>query len=247
MGFKYELHTHNKISSRCGGFTPEELVCSFLEQGYTGVAVTDHFFNGNTAAPGKEYPWKYRVEKYCESYELVKIEGDKRGLDIMFGFEYTVPHSSQQVNSNAGCDFLVFGVDKEWLIQHGGDVETEQTNAYLNRVREAGGTVIQAHPFRLARGYMNHICLFPDCVDGIEVLNGNPNTLGVPNEMARLYAEHYGKFMTAGSDIHDNHCQTLCVTELDERARDERDLMRIIKEGKQKIYTAPNLKFVPRV
>jgi len=244
MGYKYELHTHNKIASRCGGFTPEELVTTFVDQGYTGIAVTDHFFNGNTAAPGKEFPWKYRVEKYCESYELVKKEGDKRGLDVFFGFEYTSP-SFHSLDHHAGTDFLVFGIDKEWLIQNGGDVAEVSTSEYLNRCRKAGGTVIQAHPFRLAKEYMNHISLFPDCVDGVEVLNGNPNTLGIPNELAKAYAEKMGFFMTAGTDIHHNHTANLCVTELNRRVKDEFDLINALKEGKQKLYVTPNLKYVP--
>lgn len=246
MGHKYEMHLHHSMGSKCSKFTAEEIVTTFLDQGYTGVAVTDHFFNGNTAAPGKEFEWKYRVEKYCESYEAVKKEGDKRGLDVFFGFEYTVPYGGLALNSNSGTDFLVFGIDKEWLIQNGGDVAEVSTNEYLNRCRQAGGTVIQAHPFRLARGYMNHMSLFPDCVDGIEVLNGNPNTLGAPNDMANFYAEQYGFFKSAGSDIHDNHCAQLCVTELDKRVKDEFELMNELKGGNQKLYLLPNLKYVPR-
>ena len=146
----------------------------------------------------------------------------------------------------SGTDFLVFGIDKEWLIQNGGDVAEVSTNEYLNRCRQAGGIVIQAHPFRLARGYMNHISLFPDCVDGIEVLNGNPNTLGIPNDLAKTYAESMGFFMTAGSDIHDNHSANLCVTELDRKVKDELDLTRALREGNQKLYVTPNLRYVPR-
>ena len=240
MGYKYELHTHNRIGSKCGAFTPEELVETFLGQGYTGICTTDHFFNGNTAAPGPEHEWKYRVEKFCEGYEKVKVEGDKRGLDVFFGFEYTVPHKGSDVNSNAGCDFLVFGIDMEWLINNGGDVATVSTNEYLNRCRAAGGTVIQAHPFRLAAGYMNHMCLFPQCVDGVEVLNGNPNTMGAPNKMAEHYADYYGFFKTAGTDIHSADKPLLAVTELPDRALDVFHMMRQLREGKQKLYFKKN-------
>ena len=47
MAYKYEMHTHNNISSQCGRFTPRELVETFAQQGYAGIFTTDHFFNGN--------------------------------------------------------------------------------------------------------------------------------------------------------------------------------------------------------
>ena len=52
MGYKYEMHTHDRIGSKCGSFTPEQLVDTFLSHGYTGIFSTNHFFCGNTAAPG---------------------------------------------------------------------------------------------------------------------------------------------------------------------------------------------------
>lgn len=238
MGYKYELHTHNAVSSKCGRFTPEQIVDYFVKQEYTGICTTDHFINGNTTAPGKEEPWKYRIEKFCEGYERTKAVGDKKGLDVFFGFEYTVPYRGAVANSDSGCDFLVFGIDGNWLTDNGGDVETCSTNEYLNRCRKAGGTVIQAHPFRLERSYMNHICLFPDCVDGVETLNASPNTLE-SNYLARAYADYYGFFHTAGSDIHWVDRDMLGVTELPEKAHDIRDMMRMLKEKRHKIYLSP--------
>ena len=241
MGFKYEMHTHNNISSKCGRFTPKELVETFVSQGYTGIFTTDHFFNGNTSAPGSDEPWKYRLEKYCDGYRAVKKEGEKQGLDVFFGLEYTVPHTNR-INTDAGCDFIVIGVDENWLQQNGGDVETCSTNQYLNRIRAAGGVVIQAHPFRLSHSYMDHICLFPDCVDGGEVLNTSPTTLPL-NTMATVYADYYGFFHTAGSDIHWNDRELLGVTELPERAVDEHHFAEMLKQRRQKLYISPNQMF----
>ncbi len=243
MGYKYELHTHNCISSKCGRFSPAELVETFLEQGYAGIFTTDHFFNGNTSAPGGEYEWKYRLEKFCDGYRAVKKEGDKRGLDVFFGLEYTVPHKYDGgFNTNAGCDFLVTGIDEKWLENYGGDVETCPTNAYLNRIRSAGGIVIQAHPYRLNHDYMDHICLFPDCVDGVEVINTSPTTLPL-TALAKAYAGYYGFFETAGSDIHWNDRELLGVTELPEKAADEKQFAQMLKARRHSIYIKPNLRY----
>lgn len=240
MGYKYEMHTHNRLGSACGSFTPEQLVETFVSQGYTGIFTTDHFFNGNTAIRMAGEPWKYRVEAFCDAYRAVKKEGDKRGLDVLFGFEYTVPCNKREPNSNAGCDFLVYGVDEQWIVDHGGDVAECPTNTYLNRVRSSGGVVIQAHPYRLEDRYMNHICLFPECVDGVEVLNTSPNTLE-SNVLARVYADYYGFFHTAGSDIHGNDRMLLGVTEMPERAKDEKHFVELLRQRRQKLYAIPNV------
>lgn len=239
MAYKYEMHTHNSISSKCGRFTPRELVETFAQQGYAGIFTTDHFFNGNIRFDMKNEPWKYRLEKYCEGFHAVKAEGDKCGLDVFFGLEYSVQASYP--NNNAGCDFLVYGIDEKWLEQNGGDVETCPTNEYLNRIRSAGGVVVQAHPFRMSRDYMEHICLFPDCVDGVEVLNTSPSTLPL-NTLASVYADHFGFFHTAGSDIHWGDRELLGVTEVPEKAVSDKHFLQMLRQRRQKLYIKPNLK-----
>ena len=58
----------------------------YKEIGYTGLIVTDHFFNGNCAVP-KDLPWKERIDMYYAGYEDAKAEGDKIGLQVFFGLE----------------------------------------------------------------------------------------------------------------------------------------------------------------
>mgnify|MGYP000842334657 CR=1 FL=1 len=46
--YKYELHCHTAKVSACSRMGAEELVELYLENGYDGIFVTDHFLNGNT-------------------------------------------------------------------------------------------------------------------------------------------------------------------------------------------------------
>ena len=55
--------------------------------------------------------------------------------------------------------------------------------------------VVQAHPFRDKMTVID-----PTPIFGIEVYNGGTDNFR--NEMAKIYAEHYGKAMTSGSDCH---------------------------------------------
>ena len=69
-------------------------------------------------------------------------------------------------------------------------------NRYL---AEAGALVIQAHPFREA-AYIDHIRLFPRQVYGVETYNACRTPF--ENDMAALYAKHYGLPAFSGTDNH---------------------------------------------
>ena len=68
-------------------------------------------------------------------------------------------------------------------------------------VKEAGGCVIQAHPFR-QRYYISRLVLSAGCVDGIEAVNGSHEDVSF-DALANQYAKKIGKPVIAGSDIHD--------------------------------------------
>ena len=108
-------------------------------------------------------------------------------------------------------------------------------------VSQAGGLMIQAHPFRL-RGYIQAIHLHPREVHGIEVYNGG-NTPD-QNELALAYAKAYDFPMTSGSDIHnitfalENKIEgkmNLGGMEFDEPLNNIEDYIRLIKEKKGRI------------
>ena len=158
MLYKYETHCHTSQVSRCAKSTGAEMARKYKEIGYTGIIVTDHFFNGNCAVP-KDLPWKERIDMYYAGYEDAKAEGDKIGLQVFFGLEWTYH----------GIDFLTFGVGKEFLYAHP-EIETMQPAPYIDLVHEAGGYVIHAHPFREAH-YIHEFILAPYQEDAVEVYN----------------------------------------------------------------------------
>ena len=46
--YKYELHMHTKEGSACGKTSGADMVDFYIENGYAGMVVTDHFYHGNT-------------------------------------------------------------------------------------------------------------------------------------------------------------------------------------------------------
>ena len=186
--FLTETHLHTAEGSACASATGAQQAEQYKALGYDTIIVTDHFMNGNTAVD-RSLPWNEQVEQYCLGYENAKKRGDEIGLTVLFGIEYCWEAS----------DFLVYGVDKEWLLERP-DTMSIDVKEFCDRVHASGGCIVQAHPFREA-GYISDIKLLPWHSDGVEVYNCG-NGKEVFNDRARWYAEQYGKPMTAGSDCH---------------------------------------------
>ena len=49
MAYRYETHLHTRQGSACGTSSGAEHARHYLDAGYQGIFVTDHFFRGNTA------------------------------------------------------------------------------------------------------------------------------------------------------------------------------------------------------
>ena len=198
MGKKYlyETHLHTAQGSACSRVRAAQMAQRYHAAGYTGIVITDHFFGGNTAIDRK-LPWEQWVEEFCKGYEDAKAEGDKLGLQVFFGWE----------SGYSGTEFLVFGLDKEWLLAHPQirDCSIEEQYAL---VHAAGGIVIHAHPFRV-EPYIKEIRLFPEHVDAVEAINATHSSLWSGshknpgwNEQALAYAKEHDLPITSGSDQH---------------------------------------------
>ena len=151
--------------------------------------MTDHFCNGHTAV-SRRLPWKEWVKQFCRGYEEARNEGEKRGFDVFFGWEETFDSCD---------DYLVYGLDKEWLLEHPEARKWTRGEQY-RAVRAGGGCVVQAHPFR-QHYWIKRVILSSGCVDGVEAANlGNSDQSY--DALAMRYAQRLGLPATAGSDIH---------------------------------------------
>lgn len=219
--FRYETHLHTGLTSACSRFTPQEIVDKYTRLGYAGVFVTDHFLNGNTTVP-QELSWERRISRFCEGYRFVKKAAEGM-LDVFFGFEY----------SYHGTDFLVYGLEEDWLLAHP-EIMEMRVSEFCPFARSEGGLVIQAHPYRAAH-YIDHIRLFPAVVDGIEVINaaGDERT----NRLAGILANAYNLAATAGSDIHRKEQAVLAGVEFGEKLVSAQDYAERIIKGDGSVFT----------
>ncbi len=222
--YLYELHTHTAECSKCASICAEDLVKFYHEQGFDGICITDHFLNGNTTIP-QCYSYKERIKRFTTGYNRAKEMGDQLGIQVFFGWEY----------GHGGMDLLTYGLDIDWLLDnpHIMDISIGE---YCNLVRDSGGYIVHAHPFREA-SYIDHIRLFPRHVDAVEAFNARRSDF--ENDMAKHYARSYDLPMMAGSDNHWGHQPRLGAMAFNKKQTDITELIKNIIDGKGKIKNIP--------
>ena len=187
MSVLYETHLHTAESSRCGRTPAREYVPYYLDQGYRGIVVTDHFTGNPSYVPDRRAPWRDQMDVYCRGYEEALNEGLKRGLDVFFGVEQAF----------ASDECLIYGVDKQWLCDHP-QIATWNRRELFDAVEAVGGCIVHAHPFRV-RDYVQCITL-NSCIHAVEAFNAGNNPQDDVYGLA--FARQCGLPITAGSDMH---------------------------------------------
>lgn len=217
MEYKYETHCHTKETSGCATATAEEQVELYKKMGYSGLITTDHFFNGNCRVD-RTLSWEEKIDCYCLGYEHAKQAGDKLGMTVMFGIEYTF----------LGTDLLLYGLTKKWLKENP-QIMDMKVPQLIKLIHNAGGMVIHAHPFREV-DYIDTIRLYPRDVDGVEVYNAG-NMSEEMNVRADWYADSYGLPKTSGSDRHHNWFETFGGICTERKIENIGDYINAVKSG----------------
>ena len=185
--YRYETHLHTSPVSRCARATVRENLEVYKKLGYDGVFITNHFIDGNIYDIGTPV-YEERLDFFFSDYDAALEIGKEIGIKVFLGAEL----------SYKGTDFLVYGLDKAWYYAHP-EIEQMKKSDELKFMMSCGALVVHAHPYREA-GYIDHIRLFPRCVQAVEVINACRTPF--ENKMAEIYAKSYGHIEFAGTDNH---------------------------------------------
>ena len=189
---KLEMHVHTAECDGCATVKARDIVKMYHDHGYDGLVITDHY-NVNfqdwllqCMGRGPDVPHHDLMERWMRGYYEARDEGEKLGFTVLLGAELRF--------DNCPNEFLIYGLEEDFfyqtpLLNHLSGLQE------LDSVLPEEACVFMAHPFRNGM-----VVLFPFPLMGIEVINGRTET--IRNDMARMYAEHYGKRMLAGSDFH---------------------------------------------
>lgn len=218
MNYKYEIHSHTKETSRCGKIRGAELVQKYIDAGYSGIVITDHY-SPMTFDPKDFFNKKSAIDHYLRGYRAAKAH-ETEDFSVLLGVELRFYCT---VN-----DYLIYGVSEEMLYELPFLLPL-QLKAASKLLRQNGCAVIQAHPFRkfITRANTKHL-------DGVEILNGKtPKAL---NDMAKNWADSFApNIQVGGSDVHSDVSLASSGIITQEPIKTNADLMRILRSGEFEI------------
>ncbi len=226
MIYKYETHLHTAPVSGCGKCSVRENMEFYKELGYDGIFITNHFLDGKIGIDASA-SYEEKINFYFSDYEQGKLLEEEIGIKVFCGVEI----------SYEGTDFLIYGLDKEWYLANKQIMAMDKRTELLF-MKENGAFIIHAHPYR-EDSYIDHIRLYPGCVDGVEVINANRRPL--ENKMADIYAENYGLIKFAGSDNHVGRRQDVLAGVYSQKPiLSEDEFIESVKNGDMSVFTEKN-------
>ncbi len=189
------------------------MIEEYKKEGYSTIVITDHCSKSKMDRLG-DISWREKIDYVYTGFDIAKKYGNKLGMNILLGVEITLQLTAS--------DYLVYGVDKEFLYEN--EKIYEYTLEELYKIcNKKEYLLIQAHPFR------DDIQLAPlEYIDGIEVFNGCQDEIS-RNDKALEYGESTNKILTSGSDFHriDDLAQEGIITEVE--IKNIKQLVEILK------------------
>lgn len=214
VSFLYDCHVHTSEVSACGFIPGREMAELYSEANYAGIVITDHYYHGYFDPLAGS--WEEKTQNYLQGFNKAYARGQELGLDVILGLELRFTGTCE--------DFLVYGVDEEFLLQY---PRLDQLGlpkfAALAQAHDL--LVVQAHPFRSGLKVAE-----PKYLAGVEVYNGNPRH-NSRNELALDFAHKHGLIQVACSDAHRHEDVARGGIELPHRVKTSRELVDMLRKN----------------
>ena len=182
-------HAHSSAISGCCRISGKDGIDVAKMAGLDGFVLTNHYHEGYIG--GEKFPTlELFAEKYVEEYRALKEYGDSVGFKVFFGVELTSGWDSS-------VHLLIYGVDETFVLENPNLFRYSLEELY-SLVHDAGGILIQAHPYRMTPRLQDLKFL-----DGVEIsCHPHAHYLGPFVEEMKEIAEKNGKILTCGGDYH---------------------------------------------
>ena len=192
----YNFHMHSTGSD--GQLSPLELIKQAIAIGLKGLAITDHhsvsgFQQAQQYLDTLRQETKAKVANLPHLWTGVEITAKLTGVDVhILGYGFDPKYPSLEI----------------YLQGNNPEGENAAAKRVIDRIHQAGGLVILAHPARYRHSAKKLIPLAVDCgIDGVEAYYayGNPQpwkpSSKQTEEILQLAAK-YNLYTTCGTDTH---------------------------------------------
>lgn len=189
-----DLHAHTSGISKCCRQPASKILEAAREAGIDGIVLTNHYQKNYIINDDVSD----LVERYMEEIRFTQKLGEQMEIKVFWGIEVTM-------ELYPSVHMLVYGVDTDFLEKH--PLIFDYTHEMLYKaVKDGGGALIQAHPFRNGTTVMN-----TNFLDGIEV-NCHPLYKNSFSEEIFKIAHENGLSVTCGGDFHADTYRPICGT-----------------------------------
>ncbi|MEG1886511.1 MAG: PHP domain-containing protein [Oscillospiraceae bacterium] len=184
------MHFHTPYVSQCGQAYPEEVMPLYVRNGYSGIAVTDHYYHDFFQKFNGEDSWEMQAKAFLKGYQKAKscAEANRYPLNILLGMELRF--------QNTFNDYLVYGFDEEFIFKHP-RLDLMEIGDFVKLARANNLLFAQAHPFRSP-------CTpqIPEYLMAVEVYNGHLFH-DSHNDEALKFSESNNLTGISGTDFHE--------------------------------------------
>ena len=207
-----DLHAHTSGISTCCRVPAPEIIKAAQNAGIDGIVLSNHYQrsyvkNNDPAAFAERYVNEYYYTKEC---------GDAAGFRVFYGMEVTM-----ELHSNA--HILVYGVNPSFTLQHPDVYAMTMADLYA-LVKENGGMLVQAHPFRNGKDVLQDLAY----LDGVEA-NSHPLYDATHFDRLTEIAQSRELILTSGGDYHADTHRPHCGTCLPDSIETTEDLCAFLK------------------
>lgn len=220
--YKYDLHIHTSECDKYACVCGADIVKYYKDAGYDGIVITDHYESRILDWMKEEIGSSDKqdiINRYLRGYYSALNEAEKIGFTVLCGAEVRF-----ETNIN---DYLIYGLNEQDFYQLPFLNKLQNIEELLS-VLPQDALIVQAHPFRDKMTVCN-----PNKLFGIEGYNGG--TEKFRNEMAKMFANHYNKIITSGSDFHEISHLAKGGIATNKKINSHTDLVNILKDGEYKI------------
>ncbi len=215
---KIELHIHTSEGDLYAHDSGAEIAKMYFEEGYQCLVITNHYFSAffnwfKDELEGADH--QKIIDRYFKGYYAARNEGEKLGITVLPGAEVRLKNS---VN-----DYLIYGLEEKDFYDLPLLNEFKNIDELVNALPK-DTCVVQAHPFRNKMTICD-----PEKLFGFEVFNYP--TEPFRNEMAKMFALHYGKPMTSGSDFHGSGHLAKGGIIANKKVLTPKDLIEVLRSG----------------
>lgn len=197
-----DMHTHTAGVSRCCRIPAEGIVERAKENGIDGIVLTNHYVKGYL----NDISLDDFIKKYIDEYYYTAEKGKKIGVKVYFGMEITMEF-------NQAVHILIYGVDENFLYDNPTAFDYTQKELYT-AVKNAGGVMVQAHPFRNSTTVLDTAYL-----DGIEINSHSAYGNSYSAEILKI-AKKNNLIVTSGGDYHGDTYRPKCGMYLPDDLKD---------------------------